>query len=67
MADLESEDEERIGNLVETLTTNCQLNGTYDINIEEWACTRYPSKTTYTKRGLLEMFQPLGLIKSQGQ
>ena len=26
--------------LVETLTINCQLNGTYDINIEEWSCTK---------------------------
>ena len=26
--------------LVETLTINCQLNGTYDINMEEWSCTK---------------------------
>ena len=40
LSDLDSGNEEKIENLVPSLTINCQLNGTYDINMEEWSCTK---------------------------
>ena len=35
--DLKNENDQ---NLHDTLTTNCQVNGTYDINIGDYDCTR---------------------------
>ena len=51
--------------MVDSLTVSCQINGTYDINIEEWTCTRPCPPPTLLDPEMMEHDWPDTAVKPE--